>query len=131
MAYINEVLDAEDEVTTMFTSEEIGGQGHFGTTLHVAMQGSRTTSDSGNVIVSLDTCMINEDGTLHQMHNGTELVDAWFPTVSNFFVLNSTRNTYMRVLRNQVFGLMYRLRYSSNGTTPIRLVVATPFRSED
>ena len=131
MAYINVVLDAEGEVTPGFTSEEIGGQGHFGTTLHLAIQGSRTTSGSNSVTVSLDICMVNEDGTLHQMHNGTELVDAWHPAISSFIVLNNTRHTHLRVLHSQVFGLMYRLRYSSNGTTPIRLVVATPFRSED
>ena len=131
MAYIDVVLAAEDEVTPWFRAEHIGGQGHFGGTLHIAIQGARTTASSDQIDIALESCMVNEDGTLFQMHNGTELVDAWHRIDSDYIDLTPSRDTHLRLSHSQAYGAAFRLRYNSNSTSPVRVVVVTPFRSED
>ena len=78
MAYINVVLDAQGEVTPTFKAEDIGGRRPLGDTLYFSAQASRTTNTSTSIDIALWSCGVNEDGTLHQMHNGTQLVDAWY-----------------------------------------------------
>ena len=127
MAFINVVLDAEDEVTPTFTSEDIGGKGHIGEQFRLLAQGSRTTATNNGIDIALDACLVNEDGTLHQMHNGTELVDAWYKVDGAFFSISSSRDTHVRS-KIYGYGVAFRFRYNTNSTTPIRVLVETQYR---
>ena len=127
MAYIDVVLDANDEVTPTFQAEDIGGRHSLGERLHFTAQASRTTSASTSIDIALDCCMVKQDGTLFQMHNGSGFVDAWYQLDDNYLDLASSRDTYIRV-RDYAYGTAYRLRYNTNSTTPIRVLVETPYR---
>lgn len=125
MSYINVVLDAEDEVTPSFTSGDVSGDPTRSAI--VPIQVSRTGSTVADIDLALDACVLNEDGTLHQVHNGTKLVDAWHQIDGSILDLTSTRDTHW-TSRTPRPGTAYRLRYNTNATTPVRVVVPTPFR---
>ena len=114
-------------MTPTFKAEDIGGKGHIGEQFRLVAQGARTTSASTSVDIALDACLVNEDGTLHQMHNGTQLVDAWYTADSDFLDLSSSTDSYIRG-RAFGYGVAFRLRYSTNSTTPIRILVETIYR---
>ena len=130
MAYINVVLDAQGEVTPTFKAEDIGGRRPLGDTLYFSAQASRTTNTSTSIDIALWSCGVNEDGTLHQMHDGTELVDAWYLIDDNYLDLTSSRDTFIR-WRTLSYGFAYRFRYQTNATVPMRVLVETPFRTTD
>ena len=89
MSNIDVVLDAEDEVTPTFMLEDVSEDPTLSRGV-VVLQASRNGNHSTAVDFALDVCMVNEDGTLHQMHNGTKLVDAWHQTADD--VLNKPPN---------------------------------------
>lgn len=130
MAYIDTVLSGQGQVTPTFQAEDIGGRHGLGERLHFTAQASRTTPSTTSIDIALDCCMVKQDGTLFQMHNGSGFVDAWYVLDSDFLDVNSGRDTHLRA-RDYAYGTAYRLRYNSSSTVPIRVFVETLFRNED
>lgn len=134
MANIDVVLDAEDEVTPTFTLYDVmmaGGQN--GDAVRVVVQAARTTNTGNAVNIALDACVVLDDLTLMQRHNGTSLEDAWHETSGNFIQLSSDDDNNGR--RDDIDdgaklqpGLIYRVRYNSAQTDPVRVVIFTPNR---
>ena len=129
MAYIDTVLSGQGQVTPPFYAEQIGGVGHLGETLHLVFQIAHTTDLNTAVSIAIDNCLIDEAGNLMQMHNGTEFVDAW--RLQATINVNSSQRTNMRIFHSIGYGTAFQLRYAVNEVTPVRVVVATPYRSED
>ena len=69
-----------------------------------------------------------EDGSLMQMHDGTSLIDAWYTLDSDWHDLNSSRDTHYRQA-DYAYGMAFRLRYMSNTTDPVDVIVETQHRS--
>ena len=128
MAYIETRLAGRNDVTPTFFAEEIGGRGHVGENLHIATQASRASDSSTSIDIALDVCIALEDGTLHQMHDGTSLINAWWTLDSDWHDLSSSRDTHYRQT-DTAYGLAFRLRYMSNTTDPVDVIVETQYRN--
>ena len=131
MSNIDVVLGAavtgdSEKVTPTFMLEDVSEDPTLSRGV-VVLQASRNGDHSTVIDFALDVCTVNEDGTLHQMHDGTSLVDAWHQITDEALSLLATRDTHCRD-RPIYAGNAYRLRYTGSGTDECRVIVATPFR---
>ena len=135
--YIDVILDALNETTPVFTLADIYGR-EAGSQIgynqgRIPAQVVRTTNTASNVNLVLEACLMLEDGTLLQQHNGTALEDAWdqTPPTGNYVALTSTEHGELVPNTNptNLFGMALRLRYASSGTDPVRIVIPTRYRT--
>ena len=124
MTNINVVLNAEDEVTPTFTSRDCGLRGSG----RLTIQGARTTNTNAAVNIALDAVILDDKGNILQRHNGSALEDAWHEVISSTLAFTSTEHDEIAFTFNIVPGLLYRFRYNTNATNPIRVVAYTPDR---
>ena len=118
MAYIDIILDGNNETTPTF-----GFWDALPIQARIAVQAVRTTNTAGVVNIALEECVLLEDGTLLQMHNGTAFVDAWHEADSDYIAFAGTEHSEFTESEYFRMGLVYRLRYNSTVTNPIRVVV--------
>ena len=135
--YIDVILDALNETTPVFTLADIYGR-EAGSQIgynqsRVPLQAVRTTNTSGTVSFALEACMMLEDGTLLQQHNGTALEDAWdmVPASGTYLSMTSTEHGEWVSAANpgNLFGAALRVRYASSTTDPVRIVIPTRYRT--
>lgn len=128
---IDVILDAQNETTPIFTIYDsiVPGVTGGATTGRMTVQAVRTTNGTSNAVFGLERCALRADGSLLQYHpqTGTDLVDAWVwqqETLMNFDA--ATERTHAEVGSNNYIlwpGFAYRIRRTSTGTEPIRIVV--------
>ena len=128
MAYIETRLAGRNDLTPTFFAEDVGGRGHVGENFHFASQASRASDSSTSIDIALDMCLVLEDGSLMQMHDGTSLVDAWYTRSSDWHDLSSSRDTHYNQA-DLTYAMAFRLRYMSNTTDPVDVIVETQYRS--
>lgn len=125
---IDVTLDAQNEVTPTFTWFDINGKLNTSFSHRLVVQGVRTTNTSGTINIALDGCMLDNDGQLLQRHNGTGMEDAWHELDSDSLAISSSEHSEIRIGYSLYPGFMYRMRYNSAATAPIRIMIFTPYR---
>ena len=125
--FIDVILDAQHEVTPTFFLRDIHGPGHGSNRL--VAHASRTTKVTTAVQCVLDGCLIYEDGELlqHRLTNG-KLADAWHQIQDKYIDLSTSERSEINQSYTGVENVAYRIRYKTNVTIPINVVIPTAYR---
>ena len=134
MNNIDITLDGQHEVTPEFSIFDIVGAREQVESEKIVAHAVRTTNTNTAVNIALEMRVRMDDGSVLQEHNGTGLVDSWVELSGSWIEMAATDHGDIGKqhtndnLQHAVPGAVYRLRYASSATVPIRIVVYTPFR---